>query len=644
MNHDSKVRLLYIEDDPLLADLFTTVMEAEGYSVETALTGQDGLDRHFTNPFDIVAIDYALPDIKGLVVAEKMLAHDSDLAITFLTGSGSESVAAKAIELGVMNYIIKGDKSVYLELLPPVIENLNNARLERIEKRAGDAEIKRTTEYLEAIIANTAEGIITIDDKGLIETFNPAVEKMFGYSPRDVIGQNVSMLMPFQDRAYHEELTRHSAINAPRIINRARELSGLHKDGALFPMELNIAPMKAGSSRKFVGIVRNISDRQNAARSLQESEEKNRLILQSAGEGIYGLDLKGRTTFVNPAACALLGYEEAELIGEPMHPLIHHSHSDGTPFPRHECFVHATLIEGEIHHVTNEVLWCKDGTNVPVEYTSTPIRKDDSIVGAVITFKDITERQRDESKIRQAREVADHANQAKSEFLSSMSHEIRTPMNAILGFGQMLQYNSDEPLTETQKDCVNHIMKGGQHLLDLTNEILDLAKIEAGKVDLSLEEIPPMDVCEECLALVQTLADERGIKILRPDSKVEIPEVLADYTRLKQVFLNLISNAIKYNNENGTITVGFYNKSDGLLRFSVSDTGDGIPEDRQGELFQPFSRLGAENTEIEGTGIGLTVSKQLIELMGGQIGFANNPAQGSTFWFDLPFTKTALVG
>lgn len=252
--------------------------------------------------------------------------------------------------------------------------------------------------------------------------------------------------------------------------------------------------------------------------------------------------------------------------------------------------------------------------------------------------REIGERREIEKALRLSEEVAATASRAKSEFLSSMSHELRTPMNSILGFAQLLGTEPDAPLTDNQERFVKQILKAGTHLLSLIDQVLDLARIEAGKMTLSIEPVRLTPLLEETLSMVQYLAAQKHVAPIT----VEVGElrVAADYGRLKQVILNLLSNAIKYNREGGRISVGA-KSSDGLVRIAVEDTGLGIPADRLDELFQPFSRLGFESAAVEGTGIGLSLSKRLVEAMGGQIGVTSTAGSGSTFWVVLPAAESA---
>jgi PAS domain S-box-containing protein len=372
--------------------------------------------------------------------------------------------------------------------------------------------IKKNKDYLSSIIASMADGLITITDKGIISEVNPEAERLFGYSSIELIGNNVSMLVPESDSSQHDQyIQNYLSTGIEKIIGIGREVDAMKKDGTLFPIHLGISKVTVGDEISFVGSIHDLTERVKIGKEL------------------------------------LLSKEEAE-----------------------------------------------------------------------------------------------NANHAKSEFLSSMSHELRTPLNAILGFSQLLLMNP-KLQTPTNLENIDRISSAGKHLLELINEILDLAQIESGQVSLSLEPMAIGELMDETMLLVNPLALERDITMSYIRNEFSDRFVMADRTRLKQVILNLISNAIKYNKEHGTVEIILEETPENRLQVSVIDTGHGIPEGKQKGLFEAFNRLGVNHAEIEGTGIGLSITKKLIELMNGSIDFDSTVGEGSCFYIAIPLCEAHQI-
>ncbi len=396
-----------------------------------------------------------------------------------------------------------------------------------------------------------------------------------------------------------------------------------------------------GHPRNFLIMVEDISERKQAEKALCESKREleaahhaNQLIMDNSQDVICSVDEWGRFISVSAACEQLWGYTPAELVGRPYVEFV---------CPEDRALTsqvgEVLKMDGKISDFVNRYIR-KDGTLVDVLWSAS-WSEADKIMFCVA--HDVTERARIEKELREAKEEADRANHAKSEFLSRMSHELRTPLNAILGFGQLLERQNP---TEAQRTRVNHIINAGRHLLNLINEVLDISRVETGNLQLSLEPVCVAEALEEALSLMRPLAAERGIELRTSTLLEEADYVMADRQRLQQVLLNLLTNAVKYTPLDGKVTVSSSTIASSI-RIMISDTGAGISSEKQARLFTPFDRLGAEQTGVEGTGLGLALCQRLIHAMHGSIGVDSKVDSGSMFWVELaraesPFERVAM--
>jgi signal transduction histidine kinase/ActR/RegA family two-component response regulator len=403
------------------------------------------------------------------------------------------------------------------------------------------------------------------------------------------------------------------------------------------------------TSSTVLGLITDVTERRQSevlglqqakelAKSEQQLREQTRIlqcVVDSMGDGVVVVDNNGSFLLFNPAAEKILGVRPVQSTpGEWRHLFGVFSADQTTPYPAAESPLGRALqginVDGEDLFVRNKNL----SEGAWISATARPLKDESSAIwGGLVVFGDITDRKRADQALRSAKEEAENANRAKSEFLSRMSHELRTPLNSILGFSQILKMHD---LASRPRECVEHILKGGTHLLGLIDEVLDIARIEAGKLSFSQEPVLVSDSVDQVLDMVRPLADARNIVLTfdRPSSCRQ--HVLADRQRLHQVFLNLLSNGVKYNQDGGRVDVLCSKTETGQLRVSIRDTGAGISESDQARLFSPFERLSANESGVQGTGLGLALSKRLMEAMGGKIGLSSLPGNGSTFWIELP--------
>ena len=572
----------------------------------------------------------------------------------------------------------------------------------------------------------------------------------------------------------HAPAVRDMREQAPHLNARMTELerqfsaqlgeASRRTQGLLLAVNLMLASLLAFTGMRFV---RRTSRLQAVAEDeVRRRQESLQRLLDSTAEGLFGVDVHGRCTFINRAALRLLGYDrEAELLGREIRALVHHSHPDGRAYGQGESPLDSAHQDWQ-RHAADEVFWRRDGSAFPVEYWAHPVLHDGRVQGAVVTFFDISERMhlqatlregearmarlvdavtdgvitidaserivlfnraaqrlfgvsaqaalgspigrfvpsglrnaghpdpaeegkapaavheltgtradgsefpmevsvsrfdtgagmlttvvlRDVTELRaaraerQAREALEAANRAKTEFLSRMSHELRTPLNAVLGFSQLLRLDKDHPASRPQLERIRHIENSGAHLLALVNDVLDLSRVEAGQLALLVESISLQQVAEEAVAMISPLAAECGVEILAAGADGHQPagRVQADHVRLRQVLVNLLSNAVKYNRRGGRVSLAWRSTAQVCI-VTVADTGPGIPQDKLAHLFEPFNRLGAETSKVDGTGIGLVLSRRLVELMQGRLGVDSVVGQGTIATLELQLSALPAV-
>ncbi len=362
----------------------------------------------------------------------------------------------------------------------------------------------------------------------------------------------------------------------------------------------------------------------------------NQRLLDSSGEGIYGIDHDGNCTFINQAAAEFLGAQPEQFFGKNMHAAIHHTRSDGEPFPIAECPIFQSSRNGGGCVIDNEVFWRLDGTSFPVEYSSFPIQDGEKIEGSVITFKDITERQKTRQELQDAKEAAEAANASKSQFLANMSHELRTPLNAVIMYSELLSEEADEQNVPDFIPDLEKIRAAGKHLLELVNGVLDLSKIDANKMELFTEEIDLRDMLDEVVATMTPMIDKNRneLEVVIAD---DVTTISGDVTKIRQVLFNLLSNASKFT-EDGRIRVAIdQDKQLETIAFRVSDAGIGMTEEQVAKLFQPFMQADSSTSrKYGGTGLGLAIIKRFTELMHGSVEVASKIGVGTTFTVTLP--------
>ncbi|MDH4319352.1 MAG: PAS domain S-box protein, partial [Desulfobulbaceae bacterium] len=533
-------------------------------------------------------------------------------------------------------------------------------------KIINESALRRTNKQLEKIFETTLFFIAYLDRAFNFIRVNRAYADASACSPDSFVGKNHFDLYPNEEnQRIFEEVV---ATGVPYTVHAKPfeypdqpERGVTYWDWALYPIKgmdgavefLILALVDVTLTKRHELELKQHRDQleelvQKRTAALLESEEQVRLLLNSTAEAIYGFDRNGNCTFCNPACLRMLGYaDQQDLLGKNIHEVIHHTRSDGTPYPIEECNFHKVYELGEPAHVEDELLWKKDGSSFPVEIWSYPIIKRDEVLGVVVTFIDITDRKNKEMEIERtlaalekARRDADLATKAKSNFLANMSHEIRTPMNAIIGLAHLAQQTE---LSLKQRDYLQKIDISAKSLLGIINDILDFSKIEADKLTMESVDFYLDNVLANVVNTVSYKVKENGL-ILRTNISEDLPfNLKGDPLRLNQILANLLSNAVKFTGKGEVVIDIALEETRGdlvKLRFSVKDTGIGLNTEQIKGLFQAFNQADTSTTRMYGgTGLGLAICKKLINMMNGNIWVKSVPKEGSTFLFTAEFKR-----
>jgi PAS domain S-box-containing protein len=508
-------------------------------------------------------------------------------------------------------------------------------------RRMAEEALRQSEERYRALIENGHDVIVILDpETGRIRYQSPSMERILGYAPGDLAERSVFELVHPDDRPGTLAAIARAAA-APGTTRHA-EYRFRHRDGGWRSLETFGRTLSPDSAEQgLVFNTRDITERKEAEDALRDSERHFRRLIENGQDTICIVDPSGIMTYMSPSSLSMLGYAPEALVGRNAFEFIHPDDAPLVAVELEKVFA----APGFIGHVEYRFQHVDGGWRYLEAFgqTLSPTSAED---GLVANTRDVTERRLAEEALRRATAEAEAANRAKSEFLSRMSHELRTPMNSILGFAQLLERAA---LPAGQQRGVQHILTAGRHLLRLINEVLDIARIESGRQQLSLEPVRLDAVLQEALGLSRPLAAQAGVSLAGGESAADGLFVRADRQRLVQVLLNLLSNAIKYNHAGGGVRVEWEmvageEDEEGRVRLRVRDTGRGIAPEKLDELFVPFARLGAEFGDVEGTGLGLALSRRLVEAMGGELVLEGSGATGSSFAVELRTAHDPVAG
>lgn len=540
------------------------------------------------------------------------------------------------------------------------LEDRVGARTAELEE--ANAVLVSKEEEMRSIVEHMVDCIITIDDKSIIRSVNPVIEKLFGYTREEVIGQPISILMPEPHRSGHEGyVNRYYRTGRGRCefdhiltlevegvhnIGMGREVEGRHKNGELIDLYVAVSEYFVGGKRYFTGILRDIRERKRVEQALRGSEQRLRAIVDNMAAIVGELTPEGVLVEINRIALEMGGLRSEDVIGKPLEQTGWFSYKPEVQAQIREDIEHARAGEVVRHDLEVRIA---DGGLMTIDFMLVPVRNEKGkVVKLIPSGINISDRMRILKDLEQARSDAEQANQAKSIFLAAMSHEIRTPMNGVIGMADVLQQTS---LSGYQMEMVDLIRESAFALLDIIEDILDFSKIEAGRLEIEQAPMSVVKVVEKACAMLESLAARKGVELTLFLDPAIPEEMLGDALRLRQVLVNLANNAIKFSSglpQPGRVSVRAtlqeQNAHHATVEFQIIDNGIGMTEEVQARLFTSFTQGDTSTTRrYGGTGLGLAISHHLVQLMGGSIGVTSAPGEGSTFTVVLSFELPPAV-